>query len=131
MSTPAPEAPATEPVTPVAEVPAPAAPAEPTGSLADVPFVPPAAPVLAETEAQAIERMVKDLGERAFHAAWQSGAATAAAMWTASGVDVHSLTHLSGVVKTVIPILAAAGASALSAAKTVLKTYRGAKKNAA
>lgn len=110
----------------------PATPTPPTPNLvpADVPFTPPvtSAPVVAKTQADAVTTLVEDLGARAFHAFWQSGTASLAALWVSSGVDVHSLTHLSSTAKVVIPLLAAAGASGLSAAKTVIVSYFSAKK---
>lgn len=79
-------------------------------------------------EAQVLLTAVRDLGVRAFHTFWQSASATAAVLWSASGLNAHEIASVSGLEKFGVVVVGGAGAAGLSAVKTLVLTFLSSKK---
>jgi hypothetical protein len=67
-----------------------------------------------------VEAFVADLGKRAANTFWQAASGTAATLWGGSQLNVHDLTSVDGLHKTVLVVGAGAIGAGASAVKTLL-----------
>lgn len=66
---------------------------------------------------------LRDLALRAFHTFWQTFTAVFGGLYVASGLDVTQVVDVDSGKRFLAGVVAAAGAAALSATKTVVKSF--------